>query len=147
MTRIRKTWEEILGDFEIVGDCWEYQGHLFREYGYYKYEGKNYPVHRMSYKVYVGEIPDDLVIDHLCRNHRCINPEHLEAVTSKENVLRGEGITARRARQTHCKHGHKLTPKNIYPYKGWRICRKCHRANDLKYKARKRLIKQGETIK
>lgn len=64
--------------------------------------------HRVIYEGLYGKIKDGLVIDHLCRNKLCINPNHLEAVTNKENVLRGVGITAINARKTVCQRGHKF---------------------------------------
>lgn len=66
--------------------------------------------HRYVYELAYGPIPAGLTLDHLCRNVRCVRPEHLEAVTHRENILRGNGLTAREAKQRFCKHGH--TPSN-----------------------------------
>lgn len=91
--------------------------------------------HRWAYEYHVGPIPDGLVIDHLCRHKLCVNPEHLEAVTMSENVLRGEGPAKRSAmrfKATHCKNGHEYTPENTV-YKGKktvvRVCRTCQEAS------------------
>lgn len=46
--------------------------------------------HRVSYTLYFGTIPDGLVIDHLCRTRACVRPDHLEAVTQRENTIRGD---------------------------------------------------------
>jgi hypothetical protein len=74
----------------------------------------------------VGPIPDGLVLDHLCRVRNCVRPEHLEVVTFRENVLRGEGSSANRARQTHCYKGHLLEGENVYtPHNGKRGCKTC----------------------
>lgn len=82
--------------------------------------------HRLSYVLKYGPIPDDLVIDHLCRNGLCINIDHLEAVTNKENILRGEGACAQNARKTHCKRGHELSPENCWNRSnGRRDCKFC----------------------
>ena len=64
---------------------------------------KRYKVHRYMYELKYGKIEEGLVCDHLCRVRRCINPDHIEPVTSKENVLRGIGITSRYAMNQRAK--------------------------------------------
>jgi len=61
-------------------------------YGYrcFSVNGKQKPAHRFSYEVFKGGIPEKFVIDHLCKNVQCVNPDHLEAVTHKENICRGD---------------------------------------------------------
>ncbi len=82
--------------------------------------------HRLSYEFFVGPIPKGKQLDHLCRNRACFNPEHLEAVSVRENVLRGIGITAVRARAAHCIRGHLLAAPNlIASKKGFRVCKAC----------------------
>ncbi len=85
--------------------------------------------HRLSYERWKGPIPAGLTIDHLCRVRHCVNPEHLEAVTLAENVLRGESLPARNARRTHCPQGHPYDQENTHvnPKTGWRMCRACNR--------------------
>lgn len=114
--------------------CWEWIGTKNRGgYGVFTHCGRFWFAHRFCYLSMRGSIPDGLVIDHLCRNHSCINPDHLEPVTSSENIKRGfvgESTRNRYARQTHCIHGHEYTPENTYRrpsgYRG-RICRTCYR--------------------
>lgn len=93
--------------------------------------------HRYSYERFHGPIPDRFDIDHLCRNHACVNPSHLEAVPHRVNVQRGmagESCRKRGAAQTHCKHGHELSGSNVYHNKGKRHCRKCRQSfNETRY--------------
>jgi HNH endonuclease len=84
--------------------------------------------HRVVYETLVGPIPDGLVIDHLCRNPRCVRPDHMEPVTNQVNVLRGIGITALRKQKTHCPAGHAYSLENTrYSKEGKRNCRTCAR--------------------
>lgn len=86
--------------------------------------------HRLAYIQKHGPIPEGLVIDHLCRTPLCVNPDHLEAVTHAENILRGTAPSALNARQTHCKRGHALEGDNlkIIRASGSRVCRICQSA-------------------
>jgi hypothetical protein len=122
--------------------CWLWTG-ATTGYGYGQfYLGlgqRRVRAHRFSYELLVGPIPDGLVLDHLCRVRLCVNPAHLEPVTQRENILRGEGTSAHHARQTHCKRGHEFTPENTYVRRGMRTCRQCHRA---KIRARRALARE-----
>lgn len=91
--------------------CHEWRGALSK-YGY--------GPHRAAYIRAKGSIPEGLQLDHLCRNRRCVNPEHLEPVTKAENLRRA------RAAKTMCKRGHPWTPENIHaPRRGNRECLTC----------------------
>lgn len=92
-------------------ECWEWQG-SFSPDGYGRL-GNAY-AHRISYERSAGPIPDGFHIDHLCRNHACVNPAHLEAVEPELNTRRGMLPRAVQARTRRCKRGHVLTPDNIY---------------------------------
>jgi len=93
-------------------------------------------VYRYAYEWLVGNIPEGLVIDHLCRNHRCVNPAHLEAVTNRVNILRGIGPTAINAAKEFCLRGHPLSGDNLrVNLRGDRDCRACQRLRNRRYKA------------
>ena len=92
-------------------------------------------VHRVMYELFVGPIPDGLEIDHLCRVRHCAAPAHLEAVTRRENTLRGKSLQALNAVKTHCDHGHAFDRANTYVYRGSRYCRACNRAAKARKKA------------
>lgn len=108
--------------------CWKWKaGKTNKGYGAFYINQKQHTAHRLSYRLFVGEIPIGLDLDHLCRNRDCCNPSHLEAVTRRENLLRGNTIPALNATKTHCKHGHEFTPENtIIKKTGSRDCRLCH---------------------
>lgn len=112
-------------------DCWYWHGSTDKEYyGLIKFNGKMWRVHRLTYTLLVGEIPKTLAIDHLCRVHHCVNPDHLEPVTSRENSLRGETLAALNHKKTHCKNGHVLSRENCRKAH-WpkRLCQICHKQN------------------
>lgn len=100
--------------------CWEWQAGKDKS-GYGRFVGlDDHYAHRVSYKYFIGEIPDDLEIDHRCRRRHCVNPLHLEAVTHPVNQLRFAEL------KTQCDHGHDFTEDNIYRTKnGQRGCKKC----------------------
>ena len=105
--------------------CWLWTGFIDRKgYGVIGVGGRKLSkVHRYSYERFVGPVPNGLQLDHLCRVRHCANPQHLEPVTARENVVRGN---AARPQITHCKHGHEFSERNTYINpKGNRECRKC----------------------
>ncbi len=124
------------------GGCALYHGALDRDgYGHITTErrGQTYRVHRLIYEFFVAPIPDGLQLDHLCRVRNCVRPDHLEVVTLKENVLRGEGISAENARKTHCWRGHEFTPENTgTTEQEGRYCRACGTVRMREWRAAKR---------
>lgn len=116
------------------GDCWEWTAsHNGRGYGQFfvSRNGKKASIraHRWAYESVVGPIPDGLTLDHLCRHPWCVRPDHLEPVTMRENLLRGNGWSGRHARATHCPRGHEYTLENtVYDHGTRRRCRTCKNA-------------------
>lgn len=108
--------------------CWLWTG-ARQAGGYGRFGGAQGLVlaHRWAYTALVGPIPEDMTLDHLCRNPSCVNPDHLEIVTRRVNSQRG----SRNAVKTHCDRGHEFTPENTYapPSRpNIRSCRTCRRA-------------------
>lgn len=100
--------------------------------------GQTLLTHRVAYEAYVGPIPDGQQIDHLCRQRACCNPDHLEPVTCRENLLRGDTLTAAEANATHCKRGHAYDLLNTYwrpDRPGVRSCRTCRTAASQRTRA------------
>lgn len=108
--------------------CWIWTGATDRHgYGLFSINGTLRAAHRYAYARQNGAIPPELVLDHLCRNTRCVNPAHLEAVTSGENVRRGQHPNQMVVRERRCRRGHSLIePSSVCTdKKGGRACRVC----------------------
>ncbi len=123
--------DRLLSKIELSDDgCWLWTAHRdVVGYGRLRVGPTSKPAHNLVYEVFVGAVPEGLELDHLCRNRGCVNPEHLEPVTHRENVLRGASPIAAAAAQTHCLRGHALSGDNVYiiPSSGSRQCRTCKR--------------------
>ena len=129
MTIDKHVWR-ILIRSRVEGECYVWHGAIAANgYGRITFRGVDTTVHRAAYELANGPIPVGLQVDHLCRNRACWRPSHLEAVTQRENLLRGEGATGTNARKTECVHGHPFDDANTYRNKkdGTRQCRACNR--------------------
>lgn len=118
--------------------CVEWTGFLDRDgYGQFRPGGRQsgkVRSHRWAYEHLVGPIPDGLVLDHLCRNRACVNVDHLEPVTTRENWLRGEGPARINADKTHCINDHPLSGDNLLVAPdGKRACVSCRKARAAAY--------------
>lgn len=115
--------------FTVLDDgCWAWtRGKIKSGYGAVVIAGRLWPAHRAFYEIYVGPVPEGLDLDHLCRVRHCVNPAHLEAVTRRVNLLRGDTLAAFNAEKTHCPQGHPYDAQNTKVYKNRRYCRTCQR--------------------
>jgi hypothetical protein len=129
---------------DSASGCWLWQGATTRPengYGQVRFLGRKILVHRLVYELLVGPVPEGLTLDHVaargCTSRLCCNPDHLEPVTMRENILRGNGFAAQRARQTTCRRGHALEGDNLRINRaGSRVCRTCRRENERRRRAR-----------
>ena len=136
-----------MGSRPVIGECIVSEGtDDGKGYKRISYRGIKQYAHRVAYEKRYGPIPRGLVIDHLCRNPACCNPDHLEAVTNQENLRRGA-----QGAKTYCKNGHKYTPANTgwhNPSKrnGRRFCKACRNLRQAAYRERQNTMANKEEI-
>lgn len=126
---MERFWEKVDKNGPTVkpelGPCWRWlAGTDTSGYGRFRVGGRYVSAHRWLYGQTHSPIARELVSDHLCRVHNCVNPGHIDPVTSKVNTQRGNSGQWQRD-TTHCPSGHEYTPENIYMYHGSRHCRAC----------------------
>ncbi len=119
----------------VAGSCWQWTGGTNGVgYGTVTWRGARGYSHRLMFERCVGPIPAGMVLDHLCRNTLCCNPEHLEPVTHAENIRRSPLVGAKRV----CVYGHDYTPENTYVTPaGARQCLECSRRRGRELRARR----------
>lgn len=119
---------------QVPDGCWLWTGTTDSSgYGQYKHLGRSRIAHRYVYEQLVGDIPEGLEIDHLCRVRSCVNPTHMDPVTYSENQRRGIG----NLNKTHCKRGH----NDWVPQRSGRRCRTCHNEESrIRYQRAKELV-------
>lgn len=140
-TEPERFWQKV----NVEGVCWEWESALNTSgYGHFRSRGRNVLAHRWSYEHLVGQIPEGLQIDHLCKNIRCVLPDHLEPVTPQINTHRSSRAALQVA-ITHCPSGHPYSGENLYRIPpsataagSRRSCRECSRAANRRWYQRNR---------
>ena len=134
------TEQRFYGKVATDGDCWVWMAGTHREgYGWFRADGRDVLAHRWSYEFLRSPIPEGLVLDHLCRVRACVNPWHLEPVSDRTNIKRGEGLWVINSRKTHCIRDHEFTPANTgLDRRGNRYCKSCRRILNAQSYARKK---------
>lgn len=121
-----------------IDECWNWLAGQTNGYGI----ANHTYAHRVAYELIVGPIPNDLTIDHLCRNRICVNPLHMEVVTRAENARRAEPHRTVRsggrhlADRTHCVNGHEYVDGSYRMRSRVRVCRICARTRRKAFRER-----------
>ena len=132
-----KDIERFMGKIVKTNNCWEWTGSIIDGYGQFWHK-KRVSTHRLSYELFKGDIPQGMQLDHLCRNRKCVNPEHLEPVTTQENTSRGltGKINHYQTKKINCPQGHEYSGISN---QGRRICQICRTEQQRQYLSRRKL--------
>lgn len=127
---------------EPMSGCWLWDGaHHGRGYGRVTINYRTRSAHRAVYEMVRGPIPEGMELDHKCRLTCCVNPDHLEPITHRENVVRGDApakLALLNGSKTHCKRGHPFDEENTHYVPGGRSCRACAAAAARQKRANRR---------
>lgn len=141
---VRKIEVTHVDGVDVPGACWLWRGAHNKPQGYGRVciDHQTLYLHRVTYEMLVGAIPDGLHLDHLCRQSPCCNPAHLEPVTPRVNTRRGLIGS-----KTHCPKGHPYAGENLRIYetaKGGprRVCLACRRDYMPEYRAKRRAARE-----
>jgi hypothetical protein len=140
--------------------CWLWNRSLNSDgYGQWTVRGRPIRAHRWAYETFVGRIPDDLVVGHKCDVKRCVNPDHLEAITVAQNTQDAydRGLSeAWQVAQSECPYGHPYPPREPGKYRRCLECQEKNRAKDSyragnaernrRYRARKKQREVGTNV-
>lgn len=126
--RFERFWQKVI----ITKGCWNWTGaDNGTGYGVFQWDDGQRYVHRISYEMHHGKIPEGLELDHKCRVRNCVNPDHLEPVTRKENCRRKPGYHSAK-----CKYGHSMEGYNVSVGAYFRRCRACAVERTREWRAR-----------
>lgn len=130
--------------FVVKVHCWEWSGSLNKNgYGKFYQSGKLYLAHRISYKIHNVKMSDKLLVDHKCRNRKCVNPDHLRQVDTKtNNIENSKSVSAINKIKTHCKNNHEFTFENTVNRRNGRECRICRNLSSSIRGKKIRMIKR-----
>ena len=135
MTAPAKVADRLLSNYEIIHGCWvsnySVGSHGYSQIGWWQ-EGKSRMVlgHRLSYEIHNGPIPDGMTVDHICHVRRCINPDHLQLLSNRDNGIKNH----KGYNPTYCKRGHKRRGQDIGNQHGCYYCKRLWDTENYKRK-------------
>lgn len=136
-----KDLTRFLFKIEWTNSCWLWTASITHNgYGRFWVLDKMRRAHIVSYTWFIGEILEELELDHLCRNPICVRPDHLEAVTHLENIRRGD-IGLYESSKLYCKKGHSYDSENTYRWRNKRQCNICRKLYGLQYRMNRKSCK------